>query len=154
MFGINNQTIKNPMIKTVLLVDDDPMSLLITKEVIKNESFSTEVIIAMNGLLALKEIEKFFDQKQHDDMIHVPHIIFLDIEMPLMNGWEFLDHYTRCFSEKLPDTAIIILTGSIDDVDYQKAKKYPAVTKIMRKPMLGDKINYLKKNNNLQQYFA
>ena len=95
MFGINNQTIKNPMIKTVLLVDDDPMSLLITKEVIKNESFSTEVIIAMNGLLALKEIEKFFDQKQHDDMTHVPHIIFLDIEMPLMNGWEFLDHSLR-----------------------------------------------------------
>ncbi len=142
------------MLKSVLLVDDDPMSLLMTQEIIKNQCFSTEVLIAMNGLLALKEIESFMDSKSKHENRQAPRLIFLDLNMPLMGGWEFLEHYTRCFSAKLPDTNIIILTGSIDEIDLEKAKKYPVVTKILHKPMLNDKVDYLKKNHLLQQYFA
>ena len=141
------------MLKNVLLVDDDPMALLMTKEIIKNECFSTEVQIAMNGLLALQELENFFEVKTHQDR-QAPTLIFLDINMPLMDGWEFLEHYTRCFSAKLPDTSVILLSGSIDEIDLEKVRKYPVVTKVLRKPMLNDNINYLKKNYLLQQYFA
>ena len=142
------------MLKNVLLVDDDPMALLMTKEIIKNECFSTEVMIAMNGLLALQELENFFNVTSKQEHMQAPTLIFLDINMPLMDGWEFLDHYTRCFSAKLPDTNVILLSGSIDEIDLAKVRKYPVVTKVLRKPMLNDNLNYLKKNYLLQQYFA
>ena len=142
------------MVKSVLLVDDDPMALLMTQEVIKNQGFSDHILIAMNGILALNEIESFTSEQKRRDDVPIPHVIFLDLQMPLMSGWDFLEYYSKVFAEKLPDTKIVILSSSITEHDYVKAQKFSSVTKILPKPLLNEKINYLKKNHHLQKYFA
>jgi len=82
--------------------------------------------------LALKKIEDFPQNQQL--------LIFLDINMPVMNGWEFLNHY----QEKFPDRKdeIVILSSSIDFQDRQKALSFNIVSGFLEKPLSLDKINF------------
>ncbi len=142
------------MISRVLLVDDDPIALLMAKEIIHNECFSDDVIIAMNGVHAMQEIEYLLEAKKTDINIKLPHLIFLDLEMPIMSGWDFLELYTKHLHERLPDTNIVILSSAISDSHYEKIKKYPAVTRLIKKPLRLEEIESLKRTHNLKKYFS
>lgn len=142
------------MVSRVLLVDDDPISLLMAKEIIQNESFSNDVTITMNGFHAIREIEFLLETKKMNAETQIPHLIFLDLEMPEMSGWEFLEHYTKYYQEKLPDTNIVILSSAISDCHYEEVKKYPAVTRLVKKPLQSEQIESLKRNHNLKKYFS
>ncbi|GAB4240684.1 MAG: response regulator [Ekhidna sp.] len=113
------------MAKKILLVDDDPIFLTLAELAIKKER--TDVIIskASNGEEALE-----FIQKESVD------IIFLDLNMPVMNGWEFLE----AIDGKPLDSKIYILTSSIDPSDRNKAEENPNVVSMLEKPLDRDKI--------------
>lgn len=145
------QTIK--MIKTVLLIDDDPAILMLNQLTIQNHAFCNEVIIAMNGIHGLKKIESLLEHKakNHDCL---PQLIFLDLEMPLMNGWEFLQQYKNYFYNCLPETKVVILSSSIQEHDHEKVKNFPFVTKMIDKPLLYNNLLKLKESGELKQYFA
>ena len=66
-------------------------------------------------------------------------VIFLDLNMPVLNGWEFLDKYVELFHER--NDKIIILSSSIDFLDRQKAKLYELVSGFLEKPLTMDKIS-------------
>lgn len=132
------------MIKNILIVDDDPMTVLLTKQVVTNEFTNAEINIAMNGLLALQKIETLMEESKQINQTKIPDLIILDLEMPLMSGWEFLEHYTKTFYKKMLETVIIILSSSIEKTDSEKIKKYPAVIELISKPLLSQKIKDLK----------
>ena len=123
------------MIQNILLVDDDPMSLFLTQEALRNNGFSKDIAIAMNGLLALNQIASSI-QDMPDTENKKPDIIFLDLEMPLMSGWDFLEYYTKVYQDQMPRTQIILLTGSKEKSIYEKAKSFSAVSGILNKPLM------------------
>ena len=110
----------------ILLVDDDPIFLTLAELAIKKEQTSIEIFKAMNG----EEAIEFLKNQSVD-------IIFLDLNMPVMNGWEFLDAFPQL--ENRGDQ-IYILTSSIDPSDQRKADENPFVTSMLEKPLDREKI--------------
>jgi CheY-like chemotaxis protein len=116
----------------IFLVDDDPINNLINKRLLGKTEVSESILEFLEADLALKKIEEFPQNQQL--------LIFLDINMPVMNGWEFLNNY----QEKFPDRKdeIVILSSSIDFQDRQKALSFNIVSGFLEKPLSLDKINY------------
>ncbi|HVZ26855.1 MAG TPA: response regulator [Sediminibacterium sp.] len=141
------------MIKKVLCVDDDTISLTISQLLLKRAGFAEEVDTVIDGSEALDYFEKIFNQSDAPASI-APELILLDINMPVMNGWEFLQEYTFRFLEKLPNTRIVILSSTIDPEDFALAKHYPVVIQFISKPLSTENLEELKEHPRMKDLFA
>lgn len=128
------------MLETVLCIDDDPITLMLCKNVISKTSFSKEIATAKNG----KEALNYFDTIKIMNSIYKTQLIFLDLNMPLMDGWGFLDNFCTSEYAKFHNTKIIILSSTIDPYDLEKSKKYPLVIDFFSKPITKEMLEYLK----------
>ncbi len=129
------------MLDKILCIDDDPITLMLCKKVISKSSFSDEIITSQNGEEAL---HYFNTIKQNEDKNHYPQLIFLDLNMPVMGGWEFLDYFTSAEYSDFSSTKVIVLSSTIDPEDLEKAKKYPMVIDFLSKPITQSMLEYLK----------
>jgi len=73
----------------------------------------------------------------------LPDIIFLDINMPVMNGWEFLEEFQSFSASLSHPIKIYLVSSSVDESDINKSKKYPAITDYVIKPLNRDKYRQL-----------
>lgn len=129
------------MLNKILCIDDDQITLMLCKMVIAKAAFSNEIATAKNGEDALN----FFDTlKTSDQTITKPELIFLDLNMPIMNGWEFLEAFNTEKYAEFHNTKIIILSSTIDPGDLEKSKKYPLVIDFLPKPISKEMLEYLK----------
>ncbi|HQE33365.1 MAG TPA: response regulator [Flavobacterium alvei] len=129
------------MLNKILCIDDDQITLMLCKMVIAKATFSNEIATAKNGEDALN----FFDTlKTSDKTITKPELIFLDLNMPIMSGWEFLDAFNTEKYAEFHNTKIIILSSTIDPGDLEKSKKYPLVIDFLPKPISKEMLEYLK----------
>lgn len=140
------------MIKKVLCVDDDTISLTISQLLLKRAGFAEEVDTVIDGSEALNYFEKIFSQSDTPAAI-APELILLDINMPVMNGWEFLQEYTFRYLEKLPNTRIVILSSTIDPEDFALAKHYPVVIQFISKPLSTENLEELKEHPAMKDLF-
>jgi len=140
------------MIKKVLCVDDDTISLTISQLLLKRTGFASEVVTAIDGSDALDYFEKIFASDPHS-IENAPELILLDINMPIMNGWEFLEAYVPLYASKLSKTRIVILSSTIDPEDFAQAKKYPVVIQFISKPLSIDNLEELKMHDKMQEFF-
>jgi CheY-like chemotaxis protein len=129
------------MLGTILCVDDDPITLMLCKMVITKASFSNEIATAKNGQEALKYFDAF---KTIATTKNKPQLIFLDLNMPVMNGWEFLDSFNTEEYLEFHDTKVIILSSTIDPEDLEKSKKYPMVIDFLSKPISKEMLEFVK----------
>lgn len=129
------------MLDLILCVDDDPITLMLYKKVIRKTTFSNEIATAANGEKALQ----YFDDFKNTDLdtIQLPKLIFLDLNMPVMGGWEFLDAFNTPDYEKFHHIKIIVLTSTIDPHDLEKSKTYPMVLDFLPKPITVSMLEYV-----------
>ncbi len=140
------------MINKILCVDDDSISLTISKLLLRRTGFTNDVVTAVDGSDALDYFKDLFATSTNP-LEDVPSLILLDINMPVMNGWEFLEAYIPLFADKLPDTKVIILSSTIDPEDFSRAKKFPVVAQFVSKPLSVENLAELKENEYVQKFF-
>ncbi|WP_337041715.1 response regulator [Emticicia sp. 17c] len=120
------------MIKKLLCVDDDKTTLTLIKLIVNKVSFAEEIITKQNGKEALEYYHELSESAVTDDY---PDLVFLDLNMPIMNGWDFLDEFVAQFYKKFAGTKIIILSSSTDPEEKERAKKYPFIIDYVSKPL-------------------
>lgn len=114
-------------IKTVLLIDDDEPTNFINKKIIKSSGFVENIHVAQSGQEALNFLSR--------QDIPNPEIIFLDINMPAMDGWEFLTQYKKLTQTQKGNMLIVMLTTSLNPDDEMKAKEINEVHGFNNKPL-------------------
>ncbi|MFC5271192.1 response regulator [Adhaeribacter terreus] len=138
------------MLNKLLLIDDDDISLMICEIVIKQEKFASEVLKARNGQEGINYL-KSLDSGQTDNK--KPDLILLDLNMPVMNGWEFLEEFSGELEEKFPEMKVCILTSSVDPFDFSHSKIYDNVIGFISKPLTIEALNELRSNERLEANF-
>lgn len=123
--------------KSVYLIDDDEIFQFATKRFIEIKNLSKSIEIFANGKRALDHI---LTQKKGDDSF-LPEIILLDLNMPIMDGWDFLMEMEKLDISMKQNTIVYILSSSIDDKDIARANKISLVRDYVIKPVDEEKLN-------------
>lgn len=121
--------------KVICIIDDDPIYQLLINKIITMSETDYDVISFKNGKEAL---DRFKLDIENDKSL--PEIILLDIEMPIMDGWDFMAEIDKSLSQKNDKTAIYIVSSSIAHEDKEKAKTFPEILGYFSKPMDSNKI--------------
>ncbi len=110
---------------TIMLIDDESI----------NNFISTKIIQQFNprcNVIAYTRVKDALEHLQREDL---PDLILLDINMPGMNGWDFLDRYSE-FTDSLQQRCpVVMLTSSVNQHDMQRSRGYRAVTGFISKPL-------------------
>lgn len=125
-----------PKIDIACLVDDDPVYIFATKKVMTMADFCNSFLVFNNGREALDSLIAIMQSGAK-----MPDVILLDVNMPVMDGWQFLDEFIKV--KPLQKTIIYIVTSSIDPVDIQRAKSYSEVSDYIVKPVTEKTLDYI-----------
>jgi CheY-like chemotaxis protein len=116
------------------VIDDDEILVMIVKILIKrNEHFNASESFC-NGQEAIDHLKEVLRSGGQ-----LPEVIFLDLNMPRMDGWQFLEEFVQLKIEK--EIPVFIVTSSIDPADIDNAKKFPAVKDYIMKPVSDERLN-------------
>ena len=118
---------------SVCIIDDDHIFIYGVKRLIEETSFCDDLIVYQNGQDALNELKE--KASQGEDL---PSIIFLDLNMPMMTGWEFLDEYLQIENRDPTDSKVYIVSSSIDPKDLLRIKDYNVIRNYILKPVTSD----------------
>ena len=133
------------MFDLILCVDDDPITLMLSKMVISRSIFAKEIVTAQNGEEALNYFDELRLNNLGTEINSYPRLIFLDLNMPIMGGWEFLDLFSKTeYVSNFEKTKVIVLSSTIDPSDIEKSKKYPMVFDFVSKPITRELLEELK----------
>ena len=120
----------------VLIIDDDPILIMVCTRLMKITGFSEEVMAAREGKEAIDKLRALIGQPEDE----LPKLILLDINMPVMNGWEFLAEYLRIIDQFSKIIPVFMLSSTIDQADFDKAKTYHVVKGFYSKPLTKDNL--------------
>lgn len=114
-----------------MLIDDDEATNFIHQDVLEDvDPEDKDIHVHNDAEEALKNIKK---------SKIIPEIIFLDINMPGMNGWDFLDEFEKSVDYNGKSIIIVMLTSSLNPDDEKKAKKYKSISGFENKPLTEEK---------------
>jgi CheY-like chemotaxis protein len=121
------------MITKALIINDDHTSLLIATKFLDKARFADETVTATDGQSGLS----FFETMPNEggDTTEAPEFIFLDLFMPIMNGWDFLDVFSKNYACRFPGVRIVIMSAYIDPEDQQRLAQYDMVLDCISTPL-------------------
>ena len=115
---------------SILLIDDSEIDNILNEMIIKNSCLQDSTIRILSSIPALQLLGN-----ENTTTDHIPDIIFLDIKMPINDGFEFLEKFEKLPEELTKKTQIIILTSSLDEEETERIKKNRFVKMILSKPL-------------------
>ena len=118
------------MVRKVLIIDDDNINNFLCERIIKLANFSEEVNTFINSDSAME-----FLKLNADNPSDLPEIIFLDINMPIKTGWDFLNEFDVIKNDFKKEMKIFMLSSSVYEEDVKKARSYATVTDYITKPL-------------------
>jgi CheY-like chemotaxis protein len=121
--------------KKIILIDDDEIFVFLTKKAIEVTNTFDVLNVFKNGLEAINFLKEYINKP--DDL---PEVILLDINMPIMDGWQFLDEYKSIKPKLLRKIIIYIVSSSISPLDLARAKKISDVSDYIIKPITKEKL--------------
>ena len=122
-------------INTFCIIDDDDIYQFTTAHLLKKMDLVNKIILFSNGQKAIN-----FLKEEIGNIENIPDVLFLDINMPVMDGWEFLEEYLR-IKPMIPKTvAIYMVSSSVDEKDVLKAKSISALSGYLVKPISSQNI--------------
>lgn len=116
---------------TALIIDDSEMDIMLNKMILQNTNFAEKVLSADSACSALQLLQQEAD---------FPEVIFLDINMPGMDGFEFLEKFESLPNDRRKGCKIAIISSSEDLEDIEKAKEFTSVIKYLVKPLEMDEL--------------
>ncbi|MEP2671291.1 MAG: response regulator [Cyclobacteriaceae bacterium] len=123
---------------TVMLIDDNEIDNLINQKMIEAAAIAENIYThtgAKSAIEFLRNMEKLDVASEV-----LPDVIFLDIDMPLMDGFQFLDEFEKLSANTKKSCKIVMLTSSINPQDFDRSKKYSNVKLYLNKPLSHDSI--------------
>jgi CheY-like chemotaxis protein len=132
-------------IASVLLVDDDAAANFVHQKLLRRQGCIEHIYTCTSAQQALNFIKA--NHHINNDRPIVPSLLLLDINMPGMSGWDFLEEYQRLINSKEQKTLIFVLTTSVNPDDINKAMTSKYVTGFLTKPLLNEKLQTLLAEN-------
>jgi CheY-like chemotaxis protein len=136
-------------INCILLIDDDDASNFISQHVIKKANITDNIVTVLNGKEAIDYLTNGGKFKENGPAFPCPALIFLDINMPVMDGWQFLKEYEKLEKEQKGQIIIMMLTTSFNPDDKKKADNIPEVSGYQNKPLTVEMLK-----NIMNDYFV
>lgn len=126
-------------LKHVLLIDDNEIDNYISKIMINRKNLTEKISVAASAIEALDYLETLLNKLEE-----FPDVIFLDINMPQMDGFGFLEEYSKFPEHVTANVSVYMLTSSSDPNDIERATQNPMVKKYFSKPLTESVLNELK----------
>ncbi|NLR80745.1 response regulator [Chitinophaga eiseniae] len=126
------------LIDTIFIVDDDPIHQQIAKIMIERQAISNHIRVFSDAQDVLDYLRTNASSPEA-----LPDLILLDLNMPVMDGWEFLEEYAGFCTQLPKNIRIFVLTSSIDEKDKERVSGYSFVTGYLTKPLSKEIIAHL-----------
>ena len=118
------------------IIDDDPIFIFGTKKIMEVAKFCNSFLIYNNGQIAITALQKIMEAG-----VGIPDVILLDLNMPVMDGWEFLEEFIKIPNQK--QIQLFIVTSSIYPEDIERAKQYQQVSNYIVKPISRESLGII-----------
>ena len=124
-------------IKLACIIDDDNIYVNLIKKIIETKKLCDHLLIFKDGKEGIDYFEALL---QNFNKENIPEVILLDINMPIMDGWEFLERFTKIKNKFNSSITLYVVSSSINTVDIDKAKSLSTVENYLVKPVKIDEL--------------